>query len=178
MTSRPPGTNQRAALAITRPSVPGETKMSTLPAMTTMSNVRPRSRSGSVRSPSTQGRSGAFAARRVEHGRVDVDAHDHVAAPAELHGHATGATARIEHRARAVRVDQRRLTVHVDAGSGQLVETTVVGGAARDVTLLPWAGHAGYGVVEVPPGSVCVVAPAGRLNRLADGVDEYFVSSK
>jgi len=32
--------------------------------------------------------------------------------------------------------------------------------------------------MEVPPGSAWVVAPVGRLNRLAGGVDEYFVNSK
>jgi hypothetical protein len=32
--------------------------------------------------------------------------------------------------------------------------------------------------MEAPPGSVSVVAPVGRLNRLAGGLDEYFVNSK
>ena len=57
----PPGASQRAALAMTRSSVPGGTKMRTLPAMTTTSKVRPRSSAGSARSPCTQVRSGALA---------------------------------------------------------------------------------------------------------------------
>jgi hypothetical protein len=39
---------------------------------------------------------------------------------------------------------------------------------------MPPVAHGGYGT----DGTDCVVAPAGRLNRLADGLDEYCVSLK
>ena len=62
---------------------------------------------------------GAARAGRPEHGLVEVDPDDLVAAPAELDGHPAGAAPRIEHGPGTVGGDQRRLTVHVHAGRGQ-----------------------------------------------------------
>jgi hypothetical protein len=58
--------------------------------------------------------------------------------------------------------------VHVDPRRGEPVEAIVVRVPAGNGALMPALAHGGYGT----EGTDCVVAPVGRLNRLAGGLDE------
>ena len=148
--------------------------------MTTTSKVRPNSsvRIGHVcLDPLEPGR---LAARRLEHGGIHVDTDDRMPAPVELDGDAARATARIEDGPGTIGVDEVCLAVHVDAGRGELFEAVVVGRATRDVALPPAVGHwraRPTGSTRLR-GASAVVAPAGSVNRLAGGLDEYLVNSK
>ena len=60
---------------------------------------------------------------------------------AELDSHPPGAAPGVEDGGRRVRGDEGRLTVHVHARGGQVLETPVVVGPPRDVALVPTIGH-------------------------------------
>ena len=91
---------------------------------------------------------------RVQHGRVDVEP-DHGATPAvQLERHPPGAAAGIEHGRGFVGIDQRGLTVHVDARGLEPGEAVVVARAPWDVAVAA-SGRAPVASVVGPATTAC-----------------------
>lgn len=63
---------------------------------------------------------------RLEHGRVDVHAHDIDSPSRQFDRHSPGAAAGVEHRGRLIGPDEGRLAVHVLAGRRKTVESALI----------------------------------------------------
>ena len=149
--------NVACAAGYQRPCVPSGVNRGTLPAITTTSNVRPRS--SSVRSDSTHSTAGALAGDG-EHRPLHVGAHDGDATPRELDADPPGAAPGVEHGPWLEAHDEHGLAVDVGATAREVVEPALVVVALpgalpnlhpRMMPLEPAAGTPGRSYATSPP---------------------------